>query len=114
ISVALGAAVQLSFTAMVAWSAMRTKVTVGSDRGLLIPNAASEGPLAVITTVLLAAPSMTMPAMATLSPSRISMRVDMLPRRDAWAGTARARNAPATRTAASERILMELRQKARL
>src|SRR6185437_14493342 len=54
---------------------------VGFMSGLVMPKAASEGPVATIATVLLAEPPMMKPPIITLSPVSTSPRVEMLPRR---------------------------------
>jgi hypothetical protein len=49
--------------------------------GLVMPKAASDGPVATIATVLLPVPPITKPPIITSCPVRTSPRVEMLPRR---------------------------------
>src|SRR6185437_1121380 len=78
---AFGSLCQSSLTASTAWSDWRTSWMVGFMSGLVMPKAASEGPVATMATVLLVEPPMMKPPIMTLSPVRTSPRVEMLPRR---------------------------------
>jgi hypothetical protein len=71
----------LSLLAMTAWSDERTSVSVGSASAPVTPNAASEGPVATMATVLLVEPPITKPPMSALLPFRTCMRAEMFARR---------------------------------
>src|SRR5947208_1161903 len=81
ICAALGALPQSSLVAMMLWSEERTRVSVGLASGLAMPNAASDGPVPVITTVFDEAPPITNPAIVTLLPVCTLLRVEMFTRR---------------------------------
>src|SRR5688572_19634916 len=78
---ALGPDCQSSLVARTAWSEERTSVSLGFARGLAMPNAASEGPVATMATVLLPPVPITKPAIITSLPVSTCMRVEMLARR---------------------------------
>src|SRR5438270_203167 len=78
ICAALADVVQSSLVAMTAPSEERTTVSVGLASALATPAAASEGPVAVMTTVLLAVPPMMRPPISTLSPTPTRPRVERL------------------------------------
>src|SRR5262245_3333369 len=72
---------QSSLVAMTAWSDERTRVIFGLASGLAMPNAASDGPVATIATVLFVEPPITKPPIITSLPVCTCMRVEMFPRR---------------------------------
>src|SRR5215831_2768222 len=77
----LGSVCQSSLVAITALSEERTSVSDGLASGLLMPNGTSEGPVAVIATVLGVEPPMMRPAIITLLPVSTFNRVGMLKRR---------------------------------
>src|SRR5258706_5416223 len=77
ICAALPALCQSSLVAMTALSEERTSVNVGLASGFEMPKLASDGPAAVITSVLLAEPQTMKPAIITSLPVNTCPRVEM-------------------------------------